>query len=410
MTVHQLMSSTSVADGLLIDTAQRIQLSPTKYEEARKHFIALCQYIDGPESPLYNLVAECYGGGSFATGTVIASKVSQNQHDVDAVIELKVDPSARPSTILSLLFDAVNGSPGSRYHGKVRRNSRCITVTYDDGVSVDLMPIARLPGAPDKAGHLFHWRSDSAESYHKPVNPWAFARHFNESVEFDPSFVRAFEARRMLMEGVVAKAATEPLPEQTPLSEKSPRVVAIQLLKRNRDVRYRDRPGRKPPSVMLCAFALEIGPSGSGLVDELLLLANHMENRLQREIDGRRQINLVNPAYLPDVFTDRWPENVHVQQIYVNDLRHLQKQLVLLKGDRLTATEMRIILENLFGETAAGYAVERFLEASQKDVETSSMRFGCRGQVLIGAAAVAATATSVSARSNTNMGGVCLPE
>jgi hypothetical protein len=45
-----------------------------------------------------------------------------------------------------------------------------VTVTYDDGTKVDLMPIARIPG-PEKAGQLFHFKEENGESYHKPVNP-----------------------------------------------------------------------------------------------------------------------------------------------------------------------------------------------------------------------------------------------
>lgn len=394
---------------LLIDVAQRIQLSPTKHDEAQRRFVALCEYIDRPGSPLHGLISECYGGGSFSTGTVIASKVSKDQHDVDAVVETLVSPNEDPSKMLTLLFEALNGSPGSRYHGKVRRNSRCVTVEYNDGVTVDLMPIARLVDEPARAGHLFHWKPATAESYHKPVNPWGFAARFNEEVELDPNFVRIFDARRSLAEGRVAKAATEPLPDHVPLSEKSPRVVALQLMKRNRDIRYRSRDERKPPSVMLCALALEAGSYGSSLVDELLHLTRYVAARLDTACRNYQRITVCNPAYAKDVYTDRWPESVQAQHVYLNDLRHFERQLMLLKSDRLTAVEMRSILENLFGETAARYAIERHLRSSKTDVETKSMRFGPRGQVLTGTAA-AASACATSARANTNMGGGCLPE
>jgi hypothetical protein len=267
------------------------------------------------------------------------------------------------------------------------------------------MPIARLDGEPDKAGHLFHWKPASAESYHKPVNPWGFAERFNNEVEFDAAFARIFEDRRSLAEGFVAKADTEPLPDQTPISEKSPRVVAVQLLKRNRDIRYRSRPGRKPPSVMLCALALSAGARGTGLLDELLGLATYIAGRLEAALRSFELMVVTNPSYDPDVFTDRWPRSPDDQRIYLNDLRHLQSQLLLLKSDRLSATEMRTILENLFGETAASYAVERYLEAGRRAVETKGMRFGPRGQVLTGAAAISGASTSTTARANTNMGG-----
>jgi hypothetical protein len=410
MTVHPFLSSVSRVDTLLIDVAQRIQLSPTKHDDAQCRFIALCEYIDRPDSPMHGLIAECYGGGSFSTGTVIASKVSKNQHDVDAVVETLMSPNEDPSRALTLLFDAINGPAESRYHGKVRRNSRCVTVEYGDGVAVDLMPIARIAGEPARAGHLFHWRPAAAESYHKPVNPWGFAARFNEEVELDSSFARIFDARRRFNEGTFAKAATEPLPDHVPLSEKSARVVAIQLLKRNRDIRYRSRDERKPPSVMICALALEAGASSLSLVEQLLHLTRHIACRLEEAIRQFALINVVNPAYDKDRFTDRWPATVQAEDVYLNDLRHLERQLILLTSDRLTAVEIRSILENLFGETAARYAVERHLNSGKNDVETKGMRFGPLGQVLTGAAAAAGAACSTAARANTNMGHGCLPE
>lgn len=405
--IHSTLPFPTPADAMLMDVARRVQLSPTKHDEAQRHHQALCKYVDRPGSPLAGLVVACYPGGSFATGTAIASSVSKDQHDVDVVMELDVTPGTDPGFILGQLFDAINGEPGSRYHGCVVRNSRCVTVTYADGVRVDLMPIARLPGQPDKAGNLFHSRPATRESYHKPVNPWGFAEHFNASTALDPVFAAIFEARAMIDESVIAKAQTDPVPDHVPLSEKAARVVALQLLKRARDVRYRHRDGRKPPSIVLAALALEVQPTGIGLLEEIASIAGHVATRLEREGRLGAVIDVRNPAYTPDQFTDRWPENHAAQALYVNDLRYLVRQLARLRNENASLTELRSILDDLFGETAAGYAVEQLLERSRMAMEDSSMRFGPNGRVLTGAAATAAAAgaTATAARPSTNMGG-----
>ena len=62
----------SFADAMLMDVARRVQLSPTKHDEAQQHFEALCSYVDRPGSPLQDKVIACYPGGSFATGTAIS--------------------------------------------------------------------------------------------------------------------------------------------------------------------------------------------------------------------------------------------------------------------------------------------------------------------------------------------------
>ena len=90
MTYQKPILPPSAADALLMDVARRIQLSPTKHDEAEQHYQALCAHVDRPDSPLHGKVIACYPGGSFATGTAIASRVSKDQHDVDVVIELDI--------------------------------------------------------------------------------------------------------------------------------------------------------------------------------------------------------------------------------------------------------------------------------------------------------------------------------
>ena len=155
----------SDADALLMDVARRIQLTKTKHEIADRNFRALCQHVDRDGSPLHNKVLECYPSGSFATGTAIASRVAKNQHDVDVVIELAIHPLAPPREVLGLLYEAINGDEGSRYYGMVTQNSRCVTVKYEDGTTVDLMPVARIGGEPERAGHLFHFKKEASETF-----------------------------------------------------------------------------------------------------------------------------------------------------------------------------------------------------------------------------------------------------
>jgi hypothetical protein len=146
------------------------------------------------------------------------------------------------------------------------------------------------------------------------------------------------------------------------------------------------------------------------LTEEVLNIASHIAGKLRENIRLFTVLHVRNPAYTPDIFTDRWPKDVSAQNIYLRDLEHLQRQLGRLRADSLTLTEMRTILDDLFGETAAGFAVERFLDASQREVERGTMRFGQTGRVLTGVAAAAAAASSTTARSSTSMGGLWLPD
>ena len=365
--------------------------------------------------PAPHKVIECYPSGSFATGTAIASRVAKNQHDVDVVIEIRVPPNTDPKTVLGLLFEAINGEAGSRYFGKATQNSRCVTVTYDDGTTVDLMPVARISG-PERAGHLFHFKRETGDSDHKQVNPWGFADLFNRRVEFDPAFYDLFKGRRLLVEGeILAKAETQPMPDHAPIEEKSPRVVALQLIKRARDIRWRQptrRTLRKPPSVALAAIALDIGPVAPSLVDETIAVATAIRMRLQDRSSPRGTVQVVNPAYPPDDFTDRWPEDINTQRVFDLDMAHLVAQLSKLKNEDLGLQRKSDLLNDLFGESAAAYAIESHLDAHRREMEANQLQIGPKGKVATGLAApaVAAGLRTTAARSATRTGGWDLSE
>jgi hypothetical protein len=398
-------------DALLMDVARRIQLTKTKHEAAETNFRALCQYVDREGSPLEDRVVECYPSGSFATGTAIASRVAKDQHDVDVVMELDVPANSPPKDILTLLFLAINGEEGSRYHGKVRQNSRCVTVEYGDGTTVDLMPIARIAG-PERAGILFHYKRETGESRHKPVNPWGFAKHFNDHVEFDPAFHDLFKGRRLLVEGkIVEKAETQPMPDHVPVEEKSARVVALQLLKRNKDIVWRapSRTSRKPPSVALAAMALDAGPVRASLLDEVIAIATHIRGRLRETYGPRGTVQVFNPAYSPDEFTDRWPENKAAQDLYDGDLRRLIVDLYKLRNENLSLAEQQEVLKRLFGETAATYAIESTLDARLREMNANRLPLSNTGKVM-GVAAPAMVGSATAARTATREGGGELSE
>jgi hypothetical protein len=407
----------SDADALLIDVARRIQLTKTKHEAAERSFRALCQYVDREGSPLHGLVVGCYPSGSFATGTAIASKVAKDQHDVDVVIELDISPTAPPQGVIDVLYAAINGDKDSRYHGKVRKNSRCVTVHYEDGTAVDLMPVVRFAGGPERAGNLFHYKQESGQSYHKPVNPWGFADLFNRRVEYDPAFYELFKGRRLLIEGeMLLKAETQPMPDHAPIEEKSPRVVALQLLKRARDIAYRQKTHngmRKPPAVVLAAISLDAGPVKASLVDEVISVIAAIRARLHDKSGPRGTVMVYNPAYQVDAFTDRWPEDAGAQDVFDADLRRLTVDLYRLRNEQLNLEQKSELLKRVFGETAASYAIESHLDVQRHEMEAGRLRMGPTGRAISGAGAAAAVvgaARTTAVRTATREGGGHLPE
>lgn len=391
-----LSSARDDAELLLLEVAEKIQLTPTQHLEAETNYRSLANWVNAPDSALASMVLNVYPSGSFAIGAPILGKVKSQQHDLDAVIELNIRPDADPKWVLETLERAIKKNEGSRYHELTRRNSRCVTVTYVDGRSVDLMPVARLPGTPDRVAHLFHWNERTGESYHKEVNPKGFAEHFLNRVTTSASFAET-NIRRLK-----AKAETVPLPAQIPLEKKAPRIVALQLIKRMRDIAYR-RPlfkdQKKPPSVVMAALALEAGPASDFLSAEIIKVATSISRAIRHASASGQMLRVLNPSWSGDVFTDRWPQTIRLQDLFATELENLAFDIDRLANEYMSAIERADILKRNFGETAARHAVGRLGEAY------SSQR--SRGRTTVGTGgAVSILPTSAAALpKRTNFGG-----
>jgi len=419
-------------EAALMDVARAIQITQTMHKEAEAHYRGLAGHIDRPGSPFEELVEEIYASGSFAIHAATRSRLKRDQHDVDAVIELSVTPASNPGWVLRTLHKAIKGDPGSKYFNYlVEKNSRCVTVTYPDNVTVDLMPVVRLIGTPERVASLFHHNPETSVQYHKEVNPKGFADHFNARVETSSVFQDRFDARRFLVDGetyeamarrlardgssqVYLKADTQPMPVHVPLDQKSPRIVALQLIKRFRDKRFRKhddhREKRKPPSIIMAAVALEAGPIHDSLVDEVIALASRMRRRIRDAENNHRLLEVRNPAHHPDVFTDRWPEQRSDQRLWARDLQTLIDHLEMLKKIGFDPAVIQPTFDDLFGEKAGETVLRAYHQAQSVQLEHGSLRMTPGGRLKPAAPALGAGVATSSdlikpARANTNMGG-----
>lgn len=354
-------TSESVADQLLMDIAYKIQLTPSDHAEATQNYLAVSGCVDGTGSLLAGKVLLIYPSGSFGIGAPILGKIRSHKHDIDVVIELDLPENSDPEWVLTLLEKSLDRGPGSRYHKMVKRNSRCVTITYADGHTLDVMPVVRRACiATERVSHLFHWKKESQVSYHKEVNPKGFTKHFKAHVGTNDIFMKRFGNHRL---AVMAKAETEEFPEYEGLDQKSPRVVSLQLIKRARDVSYRSHmPSRKrkPPSVVQAGLSLQAGPILSpSLSQELLNVATYIRDTIRRCESQGILLDVRNVSYFPDRFTDRWPADNASQSIYRQDLDGLIKDIHTLRNSSDVEQQNKILVR-LFGETAATYAISTF--------------------------------------------------
>lgn len=400
--VHDLL------DILLAEIAVKVQLPPSRFMVAEQRYHTLSEWVDRPDSPLCGLVPRVYAQGSMAIGATIASCLRNDEYDVDALAELSLSRLTRPRDVLDLLHEAVRGEPGSRYYDVTTRCTRCVQVQYADGMHIDITPTIRLEEKGAREGYIFHAKVEEPESSDKRIiaNPYAFAAWFKERTPAEYDFARDFAERSLAYDRAhfFEAAETEPVPSPAPVYEKSRALIALQLLKRWRNVTYDSRPGRKPPSVLIAKLVGDHANQSYGsLFAELLHQARKMLVFFEQAHLTHHLVHVVNPKCDSDVFSDRWPADQEVQRSFIGDLQNLVAKLEEMA--RSNISRMQEILGELFGEepakTAVNTAVKEYSSAyssgrAQHDLKTGRFNPGASG--ITGAVASISRATASTPR------------
>ena len=80
----------------------------------------------------------------------------REEYDIDVIVALLIARNSDPEVVLDALYHAVRGEPGSRYYDKTTRHTRCVCVTYQDGMHIDLTPAVLVDEREPRTSVIFH--------------------------------------------------------------------------------------------------------------------------------------------------------------------------------------------------------------------------------------------------------------
>jgi hypothetical protein len=155
-----------------------------------------------------------YPQGSMAIGATIARASDREEYDIDVIVALLVLWDSDPQMVLDALYHALRGEPGSRYYDKTTRHTRCVCVTYEDGMHIDLTPAALVAEREPRTSVIFHSKPEdpSVPKIRLLANPWGLAEWFKVMTPLETDFAKLFEGRAMAHD----RAPGEPVPDQEP--------------------------------------------------------------------------------------------------------------------------------------------------------------------------------------------------
>jgi hypothetical protein len=307
---------------ILTSIAETIEIPESAYKAAEDRYKDLGAFLTDPGSHSHNYDPHIFAQGSFRLGTVIRPLSDDEEYDLDLSCELKrgYSPQQRSQRDLKHLLglDLEKYRVARRIENMKEEKNRCWRLRYKDQLRfhMDVVPCLPESAAQKLMIKDAMVRFGSAEALAKAVAEFSVnitdrtSKHYavisgEWPISNPEGYARWLESRMKLATAVLerrvheAKAASiDKLPAYR---WKTPLQLAIQLLKRHRDVMFKNNPDAKPISIIITTLA---GHSYNGEVE----LAGAIERILgSMELLVRPNApHVPNPVNPVEDFADKW--------------------------------------------------------------------------------------------------------
>jgi hypothetical protein len=298
-----------------------LDIPPSHYQKAADRYRSLGEWLHRKESKVAHLSPDVYLQGSFRYGTVIRPLLASEEYDLDLVCQIVLSKSAvTQKHVKHLVGDEIKAyAEAHPFKESAEEKPRCWRLNYADDVSfhMDILPcvpedltyiqqLIVLGVPPELAAHAVaitdkrHRNYELINSDWPSSNPRGFAEWFE-------SKLRAYARQKIA--SLVANRAYASIDKVPPYEWKTILQRCIQILKRHRDVMFKDSPEWKPLSMIITTLATHSYNGESELFEALTNIVDQMPNHVRAT-----QPRVPNPLNPKEDFADRWARNQRFEQ------------------------------------------------------------------------------------------------
>ena len=361
------MESKQNVDKMLRKIGKEIEISKTEHEKAVKSYNAVGTFIDN-NIPQYDI--KVVPQGSFRLGTVIKPITDEDEYDIDlvAIIDHKF---LSAKELKNIVGDALKSS--DRYSEKLVEGKRCWTIEYSESSKyhMDILPTMMSDTySTNKELTMTHKEDEKSDYEFRQTNPEAYYDWFVERME---------EERKRLKEEYAIRNKLE-IVDVPEYEIKTTLQVAIQILKRYRDIKFKETPDIKPISIILTTLMAKVY-TGKESVYELIEKFSK-EYMMHIEKDENGNIIIRNPVNENENFADKWPKYPERRKAFFKFMTELEEDLVtnriLLEGN---IREQADFYKKLFGENMVNRAYENIANETRSEREKANIYIKENGNI-----------------------------
>ena len=361
------MESKQNIDKMLRKIAKEIEISKTEYEKAVKSYNAVGTFIDN-NIPQYDI--KVVPQGSFRLGTVIKPITDKDEYDIDlvAIIDHKF---LNAKELKNIVGHALKTS--DRYSEKLVEGKRCWTIEYSESSKyhMDILPTMMSDTySTNKELTMTHKEDEKSDYEFRQTNPEAYYDWFVERME---------EERKRLKEEYAIRNKLE-IVDVPEYEIKTTLQVAIQILKRYRDIKFKETPDIKPISIILTTLMAKVYTGKENVYELIEKFSKEYMMHIEKDKNGN--IIIKNPVNENENFADKWPKYPERREAFFKFMTELEQDLVtnkiLLEGN---IREQADFYKKLFGENMVNRVYENIANETRSEREKANIYIKENGNI-----------------------------
>ena len=342
-------------DAMYRKIAAEIEISETQAEKAKESYEAVGNYLNNNIKQYY---VRIFPQGSFMLGTVI----KPIEYDIDLVATID-NKFTSAKDLKNIVGDVLKTS--DRYSEKVEEGKRCWTIQYSESANyhMDILPTMKSDTYfQNKKLIMTHKEDENSDYEFRQTNPEAYYDWFVKRME---------EEKKKLTEEYAIRNKIE-IVEVPEYKIKTTLQIAIEILKRYRDIKFKDTPDIKPISIILTTLIARIYTGKENVYELIEKFSKEYVLYLERDENGN--VLIQNPVNKNENFADKWPSNPERKEAFfkfMDDLKYdLVTNKVLLEGN---IREQADAYKKLFGENMVNKVYENIAQKTREEREKSNM-------------------------------------
>lgn len=318
---------------------KNLDISNEMFYKAKMEYEALAAWID---KEAVDFKVNIYPQGSFALGTIVKPISGKDDYDLDLVCELaeQYGLSARQlkkDVVKNWLIDY------KRITGDIIEKRRCWHVEYEEvpNFHMDVVP-AYDPKLPSIKITEHNEEQDNYKyigSNPRGYTDWFYSRC---QIRWDALFEQYTRDNHLRLD----EAEIQRLDRH---KVKTPLQKAIQLLKRHRDIMFKDRMDERPISIIITTIAAQLYNNEDTIVDALASFLDGAAKYIyDHKIEGQYHVD--NPSYPGENFADKWNKHPERAESFFRWLRQAKEDFdlsTLIKNDTVS---MGNRIKRVFGD------------------------------------------------------------